>query len=51
MMRRFLVQVFIQLLITSTLILEKRLQMHAMESLKQTSKMDRMTSPHTEQSG
>lgn len=43
---RFLVQVFIQLLITSTLILEKRLQMHAMESLKQTSKMDRMTSPH-----
>ena len=46
MMRRFLVQVFIQLLITSTLILEKRLQMHAMESLKQTSKMDRMTSLH-----
>ena len=34
------------ILITSTLILEKRLQMHAMESLKQTSKMDRMTSPH-----
>ena len=32
--------------LTSTLILEKRLQMHAMESLKQTSKMDRMTSPH-----